>query len=73
MCVDQPMGVGFSYNKNGLVNNTYDAADHFINFMTNFYKNNPNFNLKENPLYLAGESYAGHYIPVIADKILSNR
>lgn len=63
MCVDQPLGVGFSSNVgNKKVDNTPDASRHFINFLSNFFKNNP-WNLSSNPLYLAGESYAGHYIP----------
>lgn len=71
MCVDQPIGVGFSYNNASIkVTNTSQAADHFITFLQNFFKNNPKFGLGQNPLYLAGESYAGHYIPAIAEKIL---
>lgn len=67
--VDQPLGVGFSYNKNSQVNNTYDASHHFINFLSRFYEE---WGLKENPLYITGTSYAGHYIPVIARNIISN-
>lgn len=55
MCVDQPAGVGFSYNNNTKkVDNTQDAAKHFINFLSNFFKNNPKLGLSKNPLYLAG-------------------
>jgi carboxypeptidase C (cathepsin A) len=54
MCIDQPIGVGFSINNgNKVVDNTNQAADHFINFMYNFYKNNP-WDLAKNPLYIAG-------------------
>ena len=74
LCVDQPAGVGFSFNNNTeQVNSTKDASKDFVQFMTNFYKNNPIFDLKKNPLYLAGEGYAGHYIPVFAEKILTSR
>jgi carboxypeptidase C (cathepsin A) len=53
--VDQPVGVGFSFNNNSKkVDNSRDAADHFINFMVNFFKNNRNFTLNDNPIYLAG-------------------
>ena len=74
LCVDQPIGVGFSYN-NGtpIVNNSRTAAGHFVTFLTNFFKNNPKLGLGENPLYLAGESFAGHYIPAIADRIMSDK
>jgi carboxypeptidase C (cathepsin A) len=55
MCVDQPVGVGFSFNNNSKkVDNSRDAGDHFINFLSNFFKNNPTLGLKGNPIYLAG-------------------
>ena len=55
MCVDQPVAVGFSYNNNTKqVDNSKDAAKHFINFLTNFYKNTPSLGLSKNPLYLSG-------------------
>lgn len=55
MCVDQPLGVGFSYNKNAKkIDNSIDAANHFINFLSNFYKNNAKLGLIGNPLYIAG-------------------
>jgi carboxypeptidase C (cathepsin A) len=54
MCVDQPIGVGFSINNgNKIVDNTPTAANHFVNFLVNFFKNNP-WDLIKNPLYLAG-------------------
>lgn len=73
MCVDQPVGVGFSYNNatEPVTNSTY-AAEHFVKFLTSFFKNNPILGLGSNPLYLAGESYAGHYIPAFADRILAD-
>lgn len=73
MCIDQPVGVGFSYNNNTKkVDNTRDAANHFVNFLANFFANNPKLGLQNNPLYLAGESYAGHWIPAFAEKIKTN-
>jgi hypothetical protein len=36
------------------VNNTRDAKNHFINFLSNFFANNPKLGLKGNPLYIAG-------------------
>jgi len=55
MCVDQPVGSGFSYNNGSQqVSTSREAASHFINFLYNFYKNNPKINLGQNPLYLAG-------------------
>lgn len=69
--VDQPVGTGFSYNKNTPVNSSKVAAQHFVNFAKNFFKNSP-FGLGANPIYLAGEGYAGHYIPAIASIVNSN-
>jgi len=55
MCVDQPLGVGFSFNNNSKkVDNSKQAADHFINFLVNFFKNDHTFALSGNPIYLAG-------------------
>jgi carboxypeptidase C (cathepsin A) len=54
LCVDQPIGVGFSINEgNKVVDNTPTAANHFVNFLYNFFKNNP-WDLIKNPLYIAG-------------------
>lgn len=55
LCIDQPLGVGFSFNNNTQkINNTGDAASHLVNFLTNFFANNPKLSLKQNPLYIAG-------------------
>jgi carboxypeptidase C (cathepsin A) len=72
--IDQPIGVGFSYSTNTskpLVNSARQAADHLLNFLFNFYKQWPA--LKASPLYITGESFAGHYIPAFASKILGNK
>lgn len=72
MCVDSPLGVGFSNVKgNTTIDNSPDAANHFINFISNFFKNCP-WNLSANPLYIAGENYSGHFIPSLVDKISTN-
>lgn len=71
--IDQPIGVGFSYTTNTskpLVNSARQAADHLLNFLFNFYKQWPA--LRTSPLYITGESFAGHYIPAFASKILGN-
>lgn len=47
------------------------AANHLVNFLSNFYKTWPK--LKQNPLYLTGESFAGHYLPSLAKKIIYNQ
>jgi len=63
------VGVGFSYNRGQQVKDTYEASLHFSNFLYNFLNE---WNFVENPLYLAGESYAGHYIPSFARFLMIN-
>ena len=44
MFVDQPLNTGLSYSDlTMVVNNTYDASLHFLNFLTNFYLRYPSF------------------------------
>jgi carboxypeptidase C (cathepsin A) len=71
--IDQPLTVGFSYVKNSsipLVSSADQAADHLINFLYNLYKQWPA--LKKSPLYITGESFAGHYIPAFGSKLINN-
>lgn len=70
--IDQPLGVGFSFDKSGkpMVSNARQAGDHLLNFLNNLYITWPA--LKKSPLYITGESFAGHYIPAFANKILNN-
>jgi carboxypeptidase C (cathepsin A) len=65
--IDNPLTVGFSFNKDKskpLVSSATQAADHLLNFLFNLYKQWPA--LKKCPLYITGESFAGHYIPAFA-------
>lgn len=66
--IDQPLNVGFSYagNRTGTkqVSSANEAANHLVNFLDNFYKEWPQ--LRTAPLYITGESFAGHYIPAFA-------
>ncbi|KAI5958163.1 hypothetical protein CANMA_004317 [Candida margitis] len=67
--VDQPAGTGFSYTEQDkYVHELYDMAFYFIKFMEKYYEIYPEE--LDNEIYLAGESYAGQYIPYIADAIL---
>ncbi|KAJ3141361.1 Cell death protease [Physocladia obscura] len=67
--VDQPLGTGFSVNLEPLdsPSNEYQVGSQFVAFLNGFYATFPetrNWNL-----YLAGESYAGTYIPYISGAI----
>ena len=50
--------------------NSYQAAKHLVKFMEEFYK--VHSVLSTYPLYIFGESYAGHFIPAFANEILSS-
>ncbi|KAI0660702.1 alpha/beta-hydrolase [Cubamyces menziesii] len=70
--VDQPAGTGFSYAPS----NRYDhelpeASAHFVEFLRNFYKVFPEYENVD--AYIAGESFAGQYIPYFADAVLSSK
>lgn len=65
--VDQPGGTGFSFT------DKYDheldlVTAHFLRFMEKYFELFPED--RENEIYFAGESYAGQYIPYIANGIL---
>ncbi|QRV72368.1 Serine carboxypeptidase [Ceratobasidium sp. AG-Ba] len=67
--IDQPPGTGFSYTSTDKYLHELDeAAAHVVQFMKNFYEVFPE--LEEMDTYLAGESFAGQYIPYIADALL---
>ena len=59
--IDQPVGTGFSWGAS-YATNLNDTAREFVNyFMMNFYIQFPEFVGRE--IYLAGESYAGKFVP----------
>lgn len=68
--VDQPIGTGFSPAASGApanITNEEQVAMDFAGFWKNFMTL---FNLTGADVYIAGESYAGQYIPYIADYML---
>ncbi|CEQ38572.1 SPOSA6832_00002 [Sporobolomyces salmonicolor] len=70
--VDQPVGTGYAYMEtNAYVHDLPEAAQHVVKFMEGFYKVFPEF--QNHDTYIAGESYAGQYIPYIASAFLSSR
>ena len=74
MFIDQPAGVGlssFSAARNGYAQNgTALGRDVALALAAFFGDRHPE--LANNPLYLFGESYAGHYVPHIASYILDH-
>eukprot|EP00123_Amoebidium_parasiticum_P019154 comp24344_c4_seq2/m.46420 comp24344_c4_seq2/g.46420 ORF comp24344_c4_seq2/g.46420 comp24344_c4_seq2/m.46420 type:complete len:473 (-) comp24344_c4_seq2:296-1714(-) len=65
---DQPVGTGFAYanSEDQLTHNEYEVAQQFFDAFQNFLDVFPH--LRKNPIYLFGESYAGHYVPAISYK-----
>lgn len=69
--MDQPINCGLSYTDTGfLVNNTFTAGDHMVNFFYNFFQRHSEW--KQNPIYIFGESYAGHYVPHFTARLFKN-
>lgn len=71
--VESPVGVGFSYtNTSNDINelgDTITAKDSYV-FLVNWFKRFPQ--LKSHEFYIAGESYAGHYVPQLAELIFDS-
>ena len=67
--LDQPVGVGFGDldDTNFPVNDYYENAETFIIFIKKFLEIYPEFSGSD--LYITGESFAGHFIPPIAEKV----
>ncbi|GAX23091.1 cathepsin A [Fistulifera solaris] len=64
--LDQPAGVGFSYGQETDANEQMVAEDAYY-FLQAFFQTYPEY--QESPLYIVGESYAGHYVPSISHRI----
>lgn len=68
--VDQPIGIGYSIANNSteLCMNLSCVANDFYSFLFKYFSSHPEY--KGRPLYISGESFAGHYIPAIAARIV---
>ena len=67
--LEQPIGVGFSYAKNGsVVSDDYTQSQNCYGWLLNFFKAYPE--LSKNDLFITGESYAGIYVPTLAERIV---
>lgn len=69
LMIDQPASVGLSYSKKGAFVDEAEAMDQLYQTLVNFYKRYPELRSKE--LFVAGQSYAGKYIPELSMRILS--
>lgn len=68
--LDQPVNVGYSYSGSD-VSNTVAAGKDVYALMTLFFKQFPEYAHQD--FHIAGESYAGHYIPQFATEIMAHK
>ncbi|KAJ4792645.1 Carboxypeptidase [Rhynchospora pubera] len=72
--VDSPVGVGYSYSNNSkdlVTNGDKRTAYDSLAFLEKWFERYPQFKGRE--LYLVGESYAGHYVPQLAQGIVHSQ
>ncbi|XP_076940713.1 serine carboxypeptidase 1-like isoform X2 [Bidens hawaiensis] len=70
--LESPAGVGFSYSNTSsdyTTGDTQTAKDSYT-FLVNWLERFPEYKTRD--FYIAGESYAGHYVPQLAQLILKN-
>lgn len=70
--LESPAFVGFSYSNtstDAVVGDARTASDSFT-FLRAFFRRFPH--LADNPFFIAGESYAGHYVPNLAALIVTH-
>ncbi|KAM0025133.1 putative carboxypeptidase D [Helianthus debilis subsp. tardiflorus] len=71
--LESPAGVGFSYSKKPsdykTFGDTQTAKDSYT-FLINWFKRFPEYKTRD--FFIAGESYAGHYVPQLAELILTS-
>ncbi|CAK9172924.1 unnamed protein product [Ilex paraguariensis] len=70
--LESPAGVGFSYSNTTsdyVTGDRQTAADSFT-FILNWLERFPEYKTRD--FFIAGESYAGHYVPQLAQLILQN-
>ncbi|XP_051116587.1 serine carboxypeptidase-like 34 [Andrographis paniculata] len=69
--LESPVGVGFSYTNTSSdikqLGDNITAADSY-NFLVGWFQRFPQY--KSHDFYIAGESYAGHYVPQLAEVIV---
>ncbi|EMG48230.1 ATG42 Vacuolar serine-type carboxypeptidase ATG42 [Candida maltosa Xu316] len=69
--LDQPVFTGFSYGDHAIpASSTDELVKNIYIFLQLFFTKFPEF--KQNRFHIAGESYAGHYIPSLSHEILSH-
>ncbi|GLT96631.1 hypothetical protein SLE2022_142390 [Rubroshorea leprosula] len=71
--IESPVGVGFSYTNTSSdtsqLGDAITAQDSYA-FLVNWFQRFPQY--KSHDFYISGESYAGHYLPELAEVISDN-
>ncbi|XAR72983.1 hypothetical protein NMG60_11019816 [Bertholletia excelsa] len=70
--LDAPVGAGFSYatNASSYASSDSIASAHMLSFLRSWLEDHLDF--KDNPFFLSSDSYAGIYVPMIAQAIINN-
>jgi carboxypeptidase C (cathepsin A) len=70
--VEQPSGVGLSWSADTAhyVTNDEQASQDNLLFLKSFFQVFPGF--RKNPFFVTGESYGGHYVPQLCNRILDD-
>ncbi|KAF7288072.1 hypothetical protein GWI33_000126 [Rhynchophorus ferrugineus] len=68
--IDQPVGTGFSFTSGNYLASQEEIGLHLYQAVVQFFTLFPD--LKENKFYIAGESYAGKFVPALGYTILQN-
>ncbi|MGX6640923.1 S10 family serine carboxypeptidase-like protein [Legionella pneumophila] len=71
LVIDQPAGVGYSYGSSKSYGSEGEAIDQLQGALQLIFKKHPE--LYGKPLFLAGESYAGKYLPQLAIRLLKDK
>lgn len=68
--IDNPVGTGYSFTNGGYAQNETQVGTDLYNALLQFFTLFPD--LQKNDFFVAGESYAGKYVPAIAYTISKN-
>jgi carboxypeptidase C (cathepsin A) len=69
--VDQPINTGFSYSDDprDRIYDEHGVAEDMLDFFQEFLAAHPELDGRE--VYITGESYAGHYVPAVSNKLFT--
>ncbi|BFG35771.1 hypothetical protein CerSpe_220460 [Prunus speciosa] len=65
--VDAPIGTGFSYSRSSEGSSDTFFVNHIYSFLKKWLLSHPEF--ISNPIYIAGDSFSGMIVPVVAEEI----